>query len=47
MRKIKTLLLKLATSAAFAVAITTISSTSRYYAYQPELDGKLAEKYLK
>lgn len=30
-----------------AVAITTVSSTTRYLAYQPDKDGKLAEKYLK
>lgn len=29
------------------IAMTTVSSTTRYLAYQPEKDGKLADKYLK
>lgn len=47
MQKIKILMGKLITISAWAVAITTVASTSRYLAYQPELDGKVAEKYLK
>lgn len=30
-----------------AVAMTTVSSTTRYLAYQPKKDAQLAEKYLK
>lgn len=47
MEKIKNLIGKLIKISVWAVAITTVASTSRYLAYQPEADGKLAEKYLK
>lgn len=46
MRKFRELCMKLVTSAVFAVAVTTLTSTSRCFAFQPEKDGELAEKYL-
>ncbi len=45
MRKVKALCMKLVTSAVFAVAVTTLASTSRCFAFQPKQDGELAEKY--
>jgi len=47
MQKIKRLMGKIMTMSAWAVAITTVASTSRYFAYQPKSDEKLAKKYLK
>lgn len=29
-----------------AIAMTSVSSTTRYLAYQPDRDAKLVEKYL-
>lgn len=46
MRKVRELCMKLVTSAVFAVAVTTLASTSRCFAYQPEGDFELMKKYL-
>lgn len=46
MKNLRKLLWKCSTMAVFAVAFTTIASTSRYLTYQPETDAELAEKYL-
>lgn len=46
MRKMMNLMMKLASSAVFFVAISTVASTSRYLAYQPETDEAVMKKYL-
>lgn len=47
MQKVKRLIGNLVEKTVRAVAMTTVSSTTRYLAYQPEKDEALAEKYLK
>lgn len=47
MKRLKKMLMNLVTSFVFVTAITTVASTSRVLAYQPELDGEVMKKYLK
>lgn len=47
MKKIKVLMMRVVASAAFAVAITTVASTSRCFAFQPESDNKVMKKYMR
>lgn len=46
MKRLKDMLLRFTTCAVFAVAVTTVASTSRVLAYQPDLDAKVMKKYL-
>lgn len=46
MQSVKTSMGTLVKKAIRVVAMTTVSSTTRYLAYQPEKDAELAEKYL-
>lgn len=47
MRKLRELCMKLATSVVFTIAVTTLASTSRCFAFQPESDYELMKKYHK
>lgn len=47
MNKMRALLAKIAMAAVWGVAISTLTSTSRYFAYQPSGEEALMDKYLK
>lgn len=46
MQRVKTFLSRIAVAAVWGVAISTLASTSRYFAYQPEGEEALMRKYL-
>jgi len=47
MKKARKIIENMTAKAVRAVAMTTVSSTTRYLAYQPKKDQALAEKYLR
>ena len=47
MYRVKALLSKIAMAAVWGVAISTLTSTSRFFSYQPSGEEELMRKYLK